>query len=73
MKIRIHFKTNDALSYALNEACGPEITSVGTQKDEDDITARDTAKAACEEFVEYGENCTIEIDSETKTAVVVKR
>ena len=67
-KIRIHFKTPDAVNYALIDH--------GLMSSEDRYEGRyegtaEDAEAVISKFVRYGELCTIEIDTETQTATVV--
>lgn len=56
MKILLGFKTPDVVDYAMEDV--PE--------DE-----RDNVKEVIEKFVEYGEDLTVEIDTETGTAEVL--
>ena len=55
---RIHFKTPDAVYYAISDM----------RADSGDI---ETAKEVIEKFVQYGECVTIEFDSEKQTAIVI--
>jgi hypothetical protein len=57
MKIKIFFKTPDAVFYALQDLPEEE---------------RETAEAIAKKYVSYGECATIEIDTETGEATVLK-
>jgi hypothetical protein len=64
MKIRVHFKTPDALYYALEETFTEEDT-------EEQLEQKEAAKTICEKFIQYGENIVVDIDTENWTARVV--
>ena len=59
MKIRVSFKTPDAVHYALQD-------SFPAQED-----GYEEAKELLEEYIKYGENVTIEFDTENRTATVL--
>lgn len=59
MKIKLTFKTPDAVYDALNDS------------NIDDDVKRDRIYAGIGKYVEYGEYLTVEYDTETKTMVVV--
>ncbi len=59
MKIRLDFKTSDVVFYALQDIDDPE--------------EKEKAEVAIAQFVRYGENVSIEIDTETNEAKVMKR
>ena len=72
MIISIQFKTPDALEYAIDREFGSECEQ-GEMNDEESEREfqKEEARVACEKFVEYGEYCTIQIDTEKGTAIVV--
>ncbi len=57
MKIRITFKTPDAVFYALEEVA-----------DTEDLAP---IKKAIDKFIKWDEQVTIEVDTETSTAIVI--
>lgn len=74
MKLRVTFKTPDALFYALEDLIitdhdeeDPPDLDVSTEAGE----IYDEAESVCKKFIKYGEYCIIEIDTETETARVV--
>ena len=73
MKIQITFKTPDAVERAVAEAVRyeqlPEFPVDGEQ-DQREILTQD-ANDVVSKFIKYGEYVTIEIDTDTKTAIVL--
>lgn len=57
MKFTVHFKTPDALDYALED-----------ERDED---KQDAMREVAEKFIKYGENVVIEFDTVLGTATVL--
>lgn len=66
MKIQIHFKTPDALYYAIEG----ETQYVEDEEEKEEIKSE--ILSVCEKFIKYGECVTIEIDTKTGTAEVLK-
>jgi len=75
MKIQLTFKSPDAIHYALKDCpeLNPDPNINYTRKEElwDIEDKREEVKEIIGKFIEYGEYCTIEIDTETKEARVV--
>lgn len=79
MKFRIQFKDPDAIYEGLQEAATAETTRVidaaGGLLSHDDIF--DSIREKIDErvgcFFEYGDYCTIELDTDAGTAVVIKK
>jgi lipocalin len=75
MKFRISFKDPDAIYDAVVDAVGTELDTLNLPEDEayevEDIRVK-KALEVCSDFFEYGEYCVIEVDTEAKTAIVVK-
>ena len=67
MKIRVFFKTPDAVENALDSMGLSEGNN-----DESQMEALFEAKNLIEKYVRHGENVLIEFDTETKTAEVVE-
>jgi hypothetical protein len=66
MKIKLMFKTPDVISnYTDNILDSTDKEFEEVAKDLEEI------REACEKFIEYGEYCTIEIDTKTQEARVV--
>lgn len=62
MKIQLCFKTPDVVHYALQDE-----EFLNLSEDE-----QDTIKEVIEKYIEYGELITIELDTETQEAIVIK-
>jgi len=70
MKFQLTFKTPDAIYYKIQEMKRFEQIDVGVDKDlegDDEIKI----KKFLEQWIEHGENITIEFDMEANTAKVV--
>lgn len=61
MKFTVFFKTPDAAYYAMKD-----VRADGAEADVE------AAEALMEKFIEYGENISVEFDTDTGTATVVK-
>ncbi len=79
MKIRIHFKTPDAVDYAIRSAVKREIPSdeEGRTKAYLVVQERDKLgeelRTLTDKFVSHGESVVIEFDTETNSAIVVEK
>ena len=75
MKIKVTFKTPDAMEDALDRAFPVEISEKETVEDdtyeENRQAAMYEAEAQLNKFISYGECVIIEVDTETGTATVV--
>lgn len=78
MKLRVSFKTPDALEYALEDTISevdPEELGFDDLRVEEAEIEREEqiaeAKSVAERFINYGETVTIEIDTETGEARVI--
>jgi hypothetical protein len=72
MKIRIGFKTPDAVEEAVRDAVESEMSKDDIGPDVDPADLKYEATAACDKFVKWGECVTIEIDTETGKAEVLE-
>jgi hypothetical protein len=70
MKIRVSFKTPDAVSDALDDYF--PHNEDGEYETEDSYQAREDAMSKLKQWVQYGECITIEFDLDANTANVVK-
>lgn len=68
MKINITMKTPDALDYAIKDAL-----EFSTLSNDDKIDQTDTIKQLANTWFNYGEYVTLEIDTDTKTCIVVPK
>jgi len=66
MKATVMFKTPDVTEYAIEDA----IRYVDSEDEKEEIKAK--LEAVFKKFIEYGECISIEFDTDTQTAVVVK-
>lgn len=74
MKIRILFKDPDAVSEAVDDAFKNLKRPDGVDEDEwEDIVQSRKEGLSLKPWIEYMEYCTVEIDTEAKTAIVVPR
>lgn len=75
MKIYVTMKTPDALDEAIKEAVDEEIDSTMPENECEDIAKRKIkdAKDLAETWFEYEEYITVEIDTETKTCIVIPK
>lgn len=64
MKLKITFKTPDAVDYAIRD------TFIPAESDEDSVTIKDIENKLSK-WVKYGEMITVEFDLEAMTAEVV--
>lgn len=79
MKVRIQFKDPDAIYDGMHEAALAEtkriVEASGGMLDDEDLFDKVREKIddrlGC--FFEYGDYCTIELDTEAGTAVVLKK
>jgi hypothetical protein len=72
MKITVHFKTPDAVFYALQSAFPEMDEDEDVEEDEDEKTENKLAVSELiSEFVEHDECVTVEFDTEAGTATVV--
>lgn len=76
MKHRITFKDPDAPYKAIRDAARDELKKITGLSDDERESLEENRHGKlselCSEWIEYGEYVTIEIDTEAKTAVVVK-
>jgi hypothetical protein len=76
MKIKLTFKDPDGVSCSIDDAVNKSVAEVtGISEDEREElkeTRREQIEDAIKAFVEYSEYVTIEIDTETGTAKVLK-
>lgn len=76
MKIRITFKDPDGVFESIREAVCNEIFKIKELSDEEkgllEEKRHESLAEKCEPWIQNGEYVTIEIDTEAKTAVVVK-
>jgi hypothetical protein len=74
MKFRISMKTPDAVAYAIEDAVSAPFSVGDVDIDIENAAAEQKAELEelCKQWFSYGENVTIEIDTETKTATVLK-
>ena len=70
MKVRVTFKTPDALDYALEEAGFKNNENLDCP--EEDLDKWEAAKKTISKWIKYGEVVTIEFDLDAKTARVVE-
>lgn len=75
MKFQVQMKDPDTLHDAIQEAVEAQIKEIGIT-DEDEIEAlsekrREKVGEICDAWFRYGEYLTVEIDTDTKTCVVV--
>lgn len=77
MKLRVCFKTPDTVEYAINGALVYAITDENANDPEAVDEARhqlkEDLKKVTEKYVSYGEEVTLEFDTETGTAIVVPK
>ena len=74
MKITIHFKDPDAVQDAIDDAFKRLHRPAGLDDDEwDDIKESRRQSLSLKPWIEWMEYCTVEIDTDAQTAVVVKR
>ena len=71
MKIRIHFKDPDAVSDAMDEAIKNSRPAGLSDSEWEAVKEDRMEKLSLKPFIEYQEYCTVEIDTEAKTAVVI--
>ena len=69
MKIRLHFKTPDVVDTAIEQVMSE--CEEGAKSDMSGFDLMAKIDVACNKFVKYGELVTIEIDTKTKTAIVI--
>jgi hypothetical protein len=72
MKIRMGFKTPDAMDDAIKEAVDAEMEKL--KPDQQDVDADDLAyeaKLTCSRWVKWGEYITVEVDTDKGTCEVV--
>jgi hypothetical protein len=80
MKIRVTFKTPDALEDALAEACPNKKLNYETDEweplsedEEDERAVRvEEVKKFLQHYIKYGECVTLEFDTETETVTVLE-
>jgi hypothetical protein len=65
-------KTPDAVDYAIEDALANEFTADSMIDNEAIEDSRDELEELCKLWFSYGENVTIEIDTDAKTATVMK-
>jgi len=74
MKIRITFKDPDAVSDAIDDAFGDLKRPDGVDADEwGDIVESRKENLSLSPWIEWMEYCTVEIDTDAKTAIVVPK
>jgi hypothetical protein len=77
MKLRVSFKTPDAVEYAIQGELVYAITDENQNNPDAVAEAREQLKADLEavtnKYVRYGEEVTLEFDTETGTAIVVPK
>lgn len=73
MKIRITFKDPDAVYEAVEEAINRSRPDGLSDDEWEDVKQIRREGLRLSPFIEYEEYCTVEIDTEAKTAVVVPR
>ena len=77
MKFRITMKDPDTLYDACGDAAEAQVKEVeGIDEEERSVLAESraaTLRDLCSPWFEYGEYLTVEVDTETKTRVVVSR
>lgn len=72
-KVRVTFKTPDALDYALKDAGFKNLDYPESDQEESDQEEWEVAKEIISKWVEYEELITIEFDLVNKTATVCER
>jgi ribosomal protein S12 methylthiotransferase accessory factor YcaO len=77
MKIQVSMKDPDALHEAVREAVNNEIDSMsGISADEKELIKEkriEKTNEICRQWFEYGEYLLVEIDTESKTCIVLNR
>lgn len=69
MKITVHFKTPDAVHYAIQD----HVDSCGLDEDGDYSELIGNLEQKISKFVDYGECVSIEFDTEAGTATVLEK
>ena len=74
MKFRISMKTPDAVDYAVEDALANEFAAdIHGMVDDEAIGDRKAElEELCKQWFSYGESVTIEIDTDAKTATVLR-
>lgn len=75
MKFKVHFKTPDAVDYAIKEAIAQSTPPDMSDAEADAFFSKkqDELLTCVLKWVKYGECVTIEFDTEADTAIVVPR
>jgi hypothetical protein len=71
MIVRISFKTPDAMEDAIQEAiqfAEEDAKETGETVDTDEL--REKAEAVCKKWIKFGENITVDVDTENGTCTV---
>lgn len=71
MKIRIQFKDPDAVSDAVDAAIDGSRPEGLSENEWEAVKEERREELTLRPFIEYQEYCTVEIDTEAKTAVVI--
>lgn len=71
MTYYIHFKTPDAVQATLDDAFPPNEKYETEEAESEAIDGRAALKKQLDKFIQYGENVTLEFDSDKNTMTVV--